>query len=150
VCAYRARQRGAPEPPVLVGALQEGDELAAAFEHGRELGQRLDQQRRVEHALRRDLAAARGELKAEQARFGWLRHEIDALRTRLADAERLGAEMHERLTALTQENLALRQQRLDLARAAQTRAVETAGSTGKPSSNRAQRRGAARKAGRRS
>src|SRR5262249_23470440 len=31
VRAYRARQRGAPEPPVLVVALDEGDELAAPW-----------------------------------------------------------------------------------------------------------------------
>jgi hypothetical protein len=126
-------------------ALDEGDELAAALEHGRELGHRLVEQRKVERALRRELAAAGRELEAQQARFGWLRHEIDALCPRLVDAERLRAEMHERLMALTEENLALRQ-RLDRARAAHTHTVETAGSTEDPSTNRAQRRRAARNA----
>jgi hypothetical protein len=130
-------------------ALDDGDELAAALEHGRELGHRLVEQRKVERSVRRELAAAHRELEAQRARFGWLRHEIDALRTRLTDAERLRAEVRERLTTLTEENRALRH-RLDLAHAAQTGAVKTAGSTDKPSANRAQRRRAARNARRRS
>jgi hypothetical protein len=130
-------------------ALDEGDELAAALEHGRELGQRLLEQRGVERSLRREIAAARRELEAQQARFGWLRRDNDTLRTKLADAERSEAKMEQRLTALTQETLALRR-RFELPGVAQTPDVETAGSTDRPSTNRGQRRRAARNARRRS
>ncbi len=145
VRAYRARQRGDSEPPVLAVALDEGDELAAALEHGRELGQRLEKQRKVERSLRRELAVACRELEAQQARFDLLRQDNEALRNNLADAERARGEVEGRLTALAQENLALRR-RLEPFSGAATPAVDT---TEKPSTNRAQRRRAARNARRR-
>lgn len=112
VRAFRARQRGDAEPPVLAVALDEGDELAAAWEHVRQLGQQLDGQREVERALRSELGLARLELKAQERQFAWLRADNDDLRLKLAEVESERRESDERLSVLADENRALRQ-RLD-------------------------------------
>jgi hypothetical protein len=39
--AYRARQQGVPEPPILEQALQDGDELARALELARRRARRV-------------------------------------------------------------------------------------------------------------
>jgi hypothetical protein len=143
VRAFRARQRGDSEPPVLAMALDEGDEFATALEHGRELGRHLVEQRKVERALRGELVAVRRELEAQQARFGWLRRDNDALRTKLAAADRARNEVEDRLKVL--ERLVM-QEDLEPMRTTATPAVDT---TETPSTNRAQRRRAARKARRR-
>jgi hypothetical protein len=138
VRAYRARQRGDSEPPVLAVALGEGDELAASLEHSRELGERLVEQRKAERALRSELAAARRELEAQRARFGWLRQDNDALRAKLAEAVLARNEVEHRLKELAR---LLQRERLKPTRPAATPPVET---TETPSANRAQRRRAGR------
>jgi len=97
---------------VLSVALDEGDELAAAWEHVRQLGQELVGQREVERALRSELGVARRELKAQERRFGWLRADNDDLRVKVSEVERERRESDERLSALADENRGLRQ-RLD-------------------------------------
>ena len=65
VRAFRARQRGEVEPPALTVALDDGDELAAAWEQVRNLGQQLSAQRTLERSARREAAEARRRLDAE-------------------------------------------------------------------------------------
>jgi chromosome segregation ATPase len=93
--AFRARQSGRPEPPTAVQALDDGDELARAWEVVRDLGRQLDGAQRLERDARQELAAARRELAREQRQWGWLEVENARLRT---DADRLQAEAAE-LTA---------------------------------------------------
>ena len=72
VRAFRARQQGVQEPPVLEEALENGDELARSLEVARRLGVELDASRRMVRQLRKDLGAANRALKSEQRRFAWI------------------------------------------------------------------------------
>jgi hypothetical protein len=142
VRAFRARQRGQEEPPVLSAVLDESDELAAAWDRVRELGEQLDQQRVVERSLRRELATARRELEAQQTRFQWLSDSNEALRSKFAAGEGERRELAGRLTAQIAETEALRrQQDVRLAAASSPNAI---GPSGERAGNRAQRRRAAR------
>lgn len=142
VRAFRARERGAPEPPVLSTVLDESDELAAAWDRVRELGEQLDRQRVVERSLRRELGAARRELEAQQTRFQWLSDSNEALRSKFAAGDRERRELARRLTAQIAEAEALRrQQDVWLSAASSPAAI---GASGERSGNRAQRRRAAR------
>lgn len=85
--AYRARQRGDEEPPVLAAALDDGDALAAAWEQVRQLGLDLDEHRQAERNLRRELRDAERELDARQHQLNWLKADNDALRSQLEHAE---------------------------------------------------------------
>jgi hypothetical protein len=130
---------------VLAVALDEGDELAAAWEHVRQLGQQLDHQREIARSLRRELREARKQQKAQEHRFGWLRDRNDDLRAALERERRDGAE---RVSSLLGENRTLRQ-RIDALLLATSDIAEATGSTGPPG-NRARRRRDARRARRRS
>ena len=127
VRAFRARQRGQPEPPQLLVALEDGDELALAWDLVRQLGDQLTEARKTEEKLRREFRAAHRELESQRTRIAWLQHDIEALRADLTDAH---------------------QQNEDLAAEADQRAIEPGGSADRLSAglNRAERRGAARRA----
>jgi hypothetical protein len=142
VRAFRARQRGAPEPSVLLTVVDESDELAAAWDGVRELGEKLDRQRVVERSLRRELATARRELEAQQTRFQWLNDSNEALRSKLAAGDGERRELARRLTAQIAETEALRcQQDVWLAAESPSTAI---GPSDERAGNRAQRRRAAR------
>jgi chromosome segregation ATPase len=145
VRAFRARQRGEAEPPVLAAALDEGDELAAAWEQVRQLGQQLESLRTAARSARRETAAARRELEAGKRRFGWLSTENDDLRTRLQHVEDERSTLVDELASVVEENAALRRE-LEALRSAR----QTAGLTAAPTkTNREERRRAARQARRR-
>lgn len=97
--AYRARQQGVPEPPVLEQALENGDELAHALEVARRLAVELDESRRTIRQLRKDLGAANRALKSEQRWFAWIEAnhaELVSERDRaLADRDELDEELAE-------------------------------------------------------
>jgi hypothetical protein len=130
---------------VHAAALDDGDELAVAWERVRELGHQLDHGREVARSLRRELREARKELKA-QHQFAWLRGRNDDLRAALERERRDGAE---RISSLLGENRALRQ-RIDALLLATSGIVEASVSTGQRPGNRAQRRRDARRTRRRS
>ena len=139
VRAFRARQRGEEEPPVLSAAIDESAELAAAWDRVRELGEQLDRQRAVERSLQRELGAARRELEAQQTRFQWLSDSNEALQFKFAAGEGERRELAGRLTAQSAETETLRRQ---LAAAASSSTA--IGPSGERAGNRAQRRRAAR------
>lgn len=126
--AFRARQSGRTEPPTAVQALDDGDELAHAWEVVRDLGQQVESARECEVEARRELAAARRDLDREQRRWGWLEVENARLRT---DVDRLGAEVAQ----LAAENAEIR---IDLRRATASTTRPTAPPS--PSLPRAERR----------
>jgi molybdopterin converting factor small subunit len=72
VRAFRARQQGLQEPPVLEQALENGDELARTLELARRVGVELDASRRMVRQLRKDLGAANRALRSQQRRFAWI------------------------------------------------------------------------------
>ena len=67
--AYRARQVGNEEPPVLARALDDGDELARVWALVRDLGAQASRER----------DRARSELAAERRRWGWIEAQIAEL-----------------------------------------------------------------------
>ncbi len=97
VRAYRARQRGKPEPVELVQALDHGDELAKTWETIRELGEQLDQARAIEQQLRKDLRSTRRDVEQQQRRFGWIEHTNNQLQAerdaRQAERDVLASEL---------------------------------------------------------
>jgi molybdopterin converting factor small subunit len=114
--AFRARQQGLPEPPVLTQALQDGDELARALDLARRLGVELDESRQTVRELRKDLAAANRALKSDHRRFAWIEAsnaELVSERDRaLADRDELAdelADLRDQLRDLpVQQKVALR------------------------------------------
>jgi chromosome segregation ATPase len=72
VRAYRARQQGVEEPPVLSIALDDGDDLARAWDTIRQLQTQLAGENEVRQRLRKELNAARRQLDQQQERFGWI------------------------------------------------------------------------------
>ena len=85
--AFRARQRGAEEPPTVDEALDGGDDAALAWNHVRELECALEDLRRETKLSKASAREARKALDHERVRFGWineenirLRSEIEALR----------------------------------------------------------------------
>ena len=99
VRAYRARQTGLDEPPVLAQALDDGDELARVWAMVRDLGQQLDTANATIKGLRRERDQARRELEREQRRWGWIETsntELAAERDRLeTERDTLASENHE-------------------------------------------------------
>jgi len=89
VRAYRARQRDLPEPPTVVEAIEDGDELATAWDTIRRLGLQLDEAQQGAESLRRELKRTHGELERERARYGWIEANNDSQRFEL---ERVTAE----------------------------------------------------------
>jgi chromosome segregation ATPase len=86
VRAYRARQTGVDEPPVLAQALDDGDELARVWALVRQLGEQLDTANATIKQLRRERDQARRELERERHRWGWIEShntELTAERDRL-------------------------------------------------------------------
>lgn len=89
VRAYRARQRDLPEPPTVVEAIEDGDELAEAWDTIRRLGVQLDEAQQGAESSRRELKRTQGEFERERARFGWIEANSDSQRFEL---ERVTAE----------------------------------------------------------
>ena len=85
--AYRARQAGADEPPVLAQALDDGDELARVWAMVRVFGAELDAAKATIKRTGRERDQAHRELATEKRRWGWIEAhitEITAERDRLA------------------------------------------------------------------
>jgi septal ring factor EnvC (AmiA/AmiB activator) len=100
VRAYRARQRGQPEPPTVVEAAAGGDELALALEATRKLGSELDDAKRLVRSLRAQLRASAAEVEQQHTRFGWIEAENSELRSavsRLEQELRLTVEREDQL-----------------------------------------------------
>lgn len=92
VRAYRARQAGLDEPPVLAQALDDGDELARVWAMVRQLGEQLDTANATLKQVRRERDQTRRELEREQHRWGW----IESHNTELtAERDRLLSELDE-------------------------------------------------------
>jgi hypothetical protein len=148
--AFRARQRGEPEPPVLAVALDDGDELAAAWEQIRLLGRQLDDRREVERSLRNELRAGRNALTVQEQRYRRLRAENDELRAQLSELKERRRDQVEQSAALVPENRDLRQRLREALTALEERTAEPGGRLVDGASNRAQRRRAAKETWRRS
>jgi chromosome segregation ATPase len=109
-------------------ALDDGDELARAWDLVRQLGDQLTEARHTEDELRRELRAAHTEVESQRTRIAWLQNHIDTLQADLTDA---------------------RQQNEDLAARLDQRGADAGRSTERlmpPGGNRAERRRAARRA----
>jgi chromosome segregation ATPase len=102
VRAYRARQTGIDEPPTLVQALDEGDELARVWAMVRDLGEKLDTANTTIKDLRRERDQAHRDLEREQRRWGWIETTHNGL---AAERDRLASE----LNAAVIEQLELRE-----------------------------------------
>jgi chromosome segregation ATPase len=86
--AYRARQTGLDEPPTLVQALDDGDELAELWAKFRDQAAQLAAANETAKQLRHERDQARRELASEQQRWGWIESrntELQAERDRLAE-----------------------------------------------------------------
>jgi hypothetical protein len=70
--AWRNRTNGVNEPPTLVEALDDGDELARAWEQIRDLGQQLEAAKHKAKALQAEINRTRREHAVEDRRWGWL------------------------------------------------------------------------------
>jgi chromosome segregation ATPase len=92
VRAFRARQRGAQEPPELAVALADGDELAVALDELRQFRSEAADAARAVRQLRRDLRGAKDELTRQKRQHGWLN---DAFRRLLEERNALVAERDE-------------------------------------------------------
>jgi hypothetical protein len=75
-----------------VQALDDGDELARAWDVVRDLGQQLEGARELEREARQELASAVRDLDREQRQWGWLETENARLRV---EVDRLEAEVAE-------------------------------------------------------
>ena len=97
VRAYRARQQGVEEPPVLAHALDDGDDLARAWDTIRQLGEQLGDDGKIRQQLQRELTAARREFDEQQQRFGWIEKDRAMLRIErdglIAERDELRAEL---------------------------------------------------------
>jgi chromosome segregation ATPase len=80
VRAYRARQQGVEEPPVLAVALDDGDDLARAWDTIRQLGEQLGEAGKTRQQLQKELRAATRDLNQQQQRFGWIEKDCFMLR----------------------------------------------------------------------
>lgn len=104
--AWRNRQTGAPEPPTMVQALDDGDELARTWQMIRDLGAQLEAAKAKAKALQVELNRTRREHATEDRRWGWITTENQHLH---AETERLRAERDDALARL-HDLEALRQQ----------------------------------------
>lgn len=95
--AWRNRTNGVDEPPTLVEALDDGDELARAWEQIRDLGQQLEAAKQKTKALQAEINRTRRQHAVEDRRWGWLTTENQHLH---ADNERLRAERDHALARL--------------------------------------------------
>jgi hypothetical protein len=95
--AWRNRQTGTPEPPTIVQAFDDGDELARTWQMIRDLGAELEATNAKAKALRVELNRARREHATEDRRWGWITTENQHLR---AETERLRAERDDALARL--------------------------------------------------
>jgi regulator of replication initiation timing len=109
--AFRARSEGREEPPTLVQALDDGDELARVWEMIRDLGARLDTANETIKTLRRERNKAVRAMTNNDRRWGWIEAENTSLRTerdrRAAERDALSVEnteLRQRLAQLTQAN----------------------------------------------
>ncbi len=96
----RARQTGLDEPPTLVQALDNGDELAAVWAQVRDRDRQLVDANEAIKTLRRERDLARRELAGEQKRWGWI--------------EIRNTELVAQLDRVTDENNTLRDELRDL------------------------------------
>ena len=128
VRAYRARQTGIDEPPTLVQALDDGDELAQVWATVRDLGEQLDTANATIKQIRRERDQTRRELEREQHRWGW----IESHNTELtAERDRLLGELDE---------LRDRPRVIETPRPAATATPPTAPTAPQPLMSRAERR----------
>ena len=133
VRAYRARQTGVDEPPVLAQALDDGDELAQVWATVRDLGEQLATANATIKQLRRERGQTRRELEREQHRWGW----IESHNTELTvERERLETERD----ALTVELIEIRERLARLQQAAAAPVIESRLVAAPPQLPRAQRR----------
>ncbi len=95
--AWRNRTNGVDEPPTLAQALEDGDELARAWEQIRELGTELEAAKQKAKALQTEINRARREHAVEDRRWGWLTTENQHLH---AENERLRTERDHALARL--------------------------------------------------
>ena len=72
VRAFRARQQGVAEPPLLERALQDGDEVARMVVLVGRLRGEVVELRSTIRRLRKELADAKRAAKADERRFGWI------------------------------------------------------------------------------
>lgn len=131
VRAYRARQRGDDEPPTVDTALVEGDDVAVAWEHVRELGVTIEEQRGELKSLTAALQRSTRSLDQERVRIAWIDNDNDRLRAELAGARRECDLLRERLDEIN--------------RVAQPEPQRRAQRAGDVQPNRAQRRAADRR-----
>jgi chromosome segregation ATPase len=80
VRAYRARQRGEPEPPKLDQAVEQGDDVARLVARIEELERKVSGDRRVASALRSRVQQLDRENDELRRRLGQRDHELEALR----------------------------------------------------------------------
>lgn len=139
VRAYRARQRGEPEPPELAVAVADGDELALALEEIRRLRAELAEQQDVERSLRRKLASLRRAQNSDAVRVEWLNADLDRLRKNQTEAEAAWHQAEALAAKLRDENDLLRQ------RLRSVPALEKPADSS-PAASRSQRRRSARAA----
>ena len=133
VRAYRARQAGVDEPPVLAQALDDGDELARVWAMVRDLGEQLATANATIKQLRHERDQTRRELEREQHRWGW----IESRNTELTvERDRLETERD----ALAVELVEIRERLTRLQRAAAAPVVEARPVAAQPTLSRAQRR----------
>jgi chromosome segregation ATPase len=78
----------------MIQALDEGDELAEAWEMVRDLGEQLEAAKDKTHRLQVELNRERRDRTTEDRRWGWITTANDQL---TADNHRLGAELDEAL-----------------------------------------------------
>jgi hypothetical protein len=95
--AWRNRQTGLPEPPTLAQALDDGDELARAWETIRDLGQQLEAAKHKAKATQAELNRTRRQHATEDRRWGWLTTENQHLH---AENQRLRDERDQALARL--------------------------------------------------
>lgn len=95
--AWRARQQGTEQPPTLVQALDDGDELAQAWETIRDLGAQLEAAKHKAKALQAELNREHRQQATEDRRWGWLTTENQHLH---AENQRLRTERDDALARL--------------------------------------------------
>jgi hypothetical protein len=100
VRAHRARQRGEDEPPTVNIALDDGDEVAIAWERVRELGVTIEKQQSELKSLTAALRRSEKSLDQERTRFAWIGSDNDRLRNEVAVARNECVLLRERLAEL--------------------------------------------------
>lgn len=104
--AWRARQTGTEQPPTLVQALDDGDELAKAWEMVRDLGEQLEAAKEKAHRLQVELNRERRDRATEDRRWGWINTMNDQLTN---DNHRLRLERGEALDTARDLEIQLQQ-----------------------------------------